>query len=122
MTASSPTTVHSAGVANGAADAGRLITFPLSHFCEKARWALDHAGLSYEELGYPPAVHKAHVVSRGSTTVPVLVSPEGTLRESTDIVTFADRACAPERCLLRASSRQAQRLVQWRITCWPQRR
>ena len=26
-----------------------LITIPISHFCEKARWALERAGLPYRE-------------------------------------------------------------------------
>ena len=68
-----------------------LITFPLSHFCEKARWALDHAGVAYRERGYPPAIHKLAVLPRGGATVPLLVG-ERTLRESTDIVRFADGA------------------------------
>lgn len=79
-------------------DAGVLITFPMSHFCEKARWALDHAGLRYREHGYPPLVHKLAVRPRGSRSVPVLVG-EQTLRQSTDILRFADRACPPGRAL-----------------------
>jgi glutathione S-transferase len=27
----------------------RLVTIPISHFCEKARWALDRAGIDYVE-------------------------------------------------------------------------
>ncbi len=27
----------------------RLLTIPISHYCEKARWALDRAGLDYVE-------------------------------------------------------------------------
>ena len=27
----------------------RLVTIPISPFCEKARWALDRAGLAYRE-------------------------------------------------------------------------
>jgi glutathione S-transferase len=73
-----------------------LVTFPLSHFCEKARWALDHASLSYTEAGYAPAVHKIAVESHGSKTVPLLVG-EQTLRQSTDILRFADRAGPRER-------------------------
>ena len=29
----------------------QLITFAASHFCEKARWALDWHGIAYEEVG-----------------------------------------------------------------------
>ena len=27
----------------------RLLTIPISHYCEKARWALERAGLAYRE-------------------------------------------------------------------------
>lgn len=83
--------------------AGVLITFPLSLFCEKARWALDYAGLSYREHGYPPLVHKLAVRRHGGRTVPLLVGKQ-TLRQSTDILSFADRACPSERALYPAAS------------------
>jgi Glutathione S-transferase, N-terminal domain len=28
----------------------KLVTFALSHFCEKARWALDWHGIAYDEI------------------------------------------------------------------------
>jgi glutathione S-transferase len=27
----------------------RLVTIPISHYCEKARWSLERAGLEYRE-------------------------------------------------------------------------
>lgn len=83
-------------------DAGVLITFPISHFCEKARWALDHAGLDYRENGYAPAVHKLAVGRHKADSVPVLVG-EQTLRHSTEILRFADRACPAGRELYPAA-------------------
>jgi glutathione S-transferase len=88
-----------------------LVTFPLSHFCEKARWALDHASLSYSEHGYAPAVHKIAVKSHGSRTVPLLVG-EQTLRESTDILRFADRAGPRERSIYPAGRAAQQEIEQ----------
>jgi glutathione S-transferase len=93
---------------------GTLITFPLSHFCEKARWALDDAGLGYRELGYAPGVHKHAVRRHGSRTVPLLVG-EQTLRESTDILSFADRARSRGRALHPADGdarREIERVVE----------
>jgi glutathione S-transferase len=69
-----------------------LITFPLSHFCEKARWALDHAGVTFGERGYPPAIHKLAVLPHRGSSVPLLVA-DPTLRDSNDILAFADRSC-----------------------------
>ena len=72
----------------------RLITIAPSHYCEKARWALDHAGLPFTEEAHIPLVHAFHTMRstrRQSRTVPILVTPDELLTESTDIVRFADR-------------------------------
>jgi glutathione S-transferase len=69
----------------------RLITIPISHFCEKARWALDLAGLPYREEPHLQVIHWAHTWKAGrGWTAPVLVTPKGPLRESAQIVRFAD--------------------------------
>jgi glutathione S-transferase len=68
-----------------------LITIPISHYCEKARWALDRAGIAYEERRHLPALHRFAVKRHGGgLTAPVLVCPEvGVLAESSDIVVYA---------------------------------
>ncbi len=58
----------------------RLITIPISHFCEKARWALDRAGIGYREERHVQGIHQ--IVARragGGSTVPVLITPDGAL-------------------------------------------
>jgi glutathione S-transferase len=77
-----------------------LITIPISHFCEKARWALDRAGVGYEERAHLQVLHWAAVRRAGAAgkTVPVLVCGETVLSESADILAFADaRAPAGKR-------------------------
>ncbi|MCB9749727.1 MAG: glutathione S-transferase [Myxococcales bacterium] len=71
----------------------RLITIPFSHYCEKARWALERCGVEFEEDGHPPLLHWIAVRRAGGRrTVPILVTPGGpTLCESADIVRWADR-------------------------------
>ena len=69
----------------------RLVTIPISQYCEKARWALERAGLEYREERHVQGLHR--LVSRragGSGTVPVLVAAEGVFSESEDIVCYAD--------------------------------
>ncbi len=84
----------------------RLITIPISHYCEKARWALDWAGLRYTEDAHLQVFHYLPVRRAGGRrTVPVLVHPDGVLLSSTDILSFADERCSAERRLL---PRQAQ--------------
>lgn len=75
----------------------RLLTIPISHYCEKARWALDRAGLPYREERHVQAIHRWYAWRAGrKLTVPVLVTPDRVLTESTDILEFCDeRGSAP---------------------------
>ena len=69
----------------------RLLTIPISHFCEKARWALERAGIDYVEERHVQGIHR--IVARragGGTTMPVLVTDEGVFAESEDILRYAD--------------------------------
>jgi glutathione S-transferase len=76
-----------------------LVTIPISHFCEKARWALDRAEVPYRERAHLQMLHRIAVKrAGGGTTVPVLVCGKTVLPESADIVDFADaRAPADKR-------------------------
>ncbi len=70
----------------------RLVTIPISHYCEKARWALDRAEIAYREERHVQIVHR--VASRragGGGTVPVLVAPDGVFAQSAEILAYADR-------------------------------
>jgi len=69
----------------------RLVTIPISHYCEKARWALERAGLAYREERHVQGVHMlAARRAGGGSTVPVLVTPEGAIGESHDIMLWVD--------------------------------
>ena len=73
-----------------------LITIPISHYCEKARWALDRTGVRYREQAHLQLIHRlAARRAGGGRTVPVLVCGERVLAESADIVDEAD-ANAPQ--------------------------
>ena len=77
-----------------------LITIPISHFCEKARWALDRAGLSYVERPHLQVFHWAAVRrAGGGKTAPVLVRGDRVLADSADIVEEASAEAPPERRL-----------------------
>lgn len=78
----------------------RLITIPLSHYCERARWALDRCGVEYVEEQHLQMFHRPALRRvGGGRTVPALVTPDGTLTDSADIVTFADARAAAGRRL-----------------------
>jgi glutathione S-transferase len=81
----------------------RLITIPISHYCEKARWALERAGLPYREERHVQGIHR--VAARragGGATVPVLVTPEGVLSDSADILAWVDARTPPRQRLFPA--------------------
>jgi len=70
----------------------KLITIPPSHYCEKARWGLDHFGVGYTEERHPPMLHYASCKrAGGGRTAPVLVTDAGVYPDSTDILEFLDR-------------------------------
>jgi glutathione S-transferase len=74
-----------------------LVTISISHYCEKARWALDRAGIAYDERRHLPGLHRVAVRRAGGVlTAPVLVCEQGVLAESADIVVYADERLAPE--------------------------
>ena len=68
-----------------------LVTIPISHFCEKARWALERAGLDYEERRHIQIVHQiAARRAGGGKTAPVLATPDGVFADSRAIMRYAD--------------------------------
>lgn len=85
----------------------RLITIRVSHFNEKARWALDRCGHAYDEDAYMPMLHnlgtmpvllrhRAGAQDKLSTrfSTPVLVADGRVLADSSEIVAFASQQAA----------------------------
>jgi glutathione S-transferase len=69
----------------------RLYTFTISHFSEKARWALDFAGIPYEERRLLPGAHvftTRRLAPR--TSVPVLQHDRTIIQGSTQILDYAE--------------------------------
>ena len=97
--------------------ANRLVTIPISHFCEKARWALDRAQIPYTEERHLQGIHVAHAWrAGGGRTVPVLITADGeVLPESAAIVRWADRCLQPRDQLYPAGppALEAARIEAW---------
>lgn len=91
----------------------RLITIPVSHYCEKARWALDYAGAAYREEGHAQILHYRATAPYQTRTVPVLVDGKTVLRESADIVARADELAPPHRKLLPADPELRAQALKW---------
>ncbi len=67
-----------------------LITIPLSHYCEKVRWALDRVALPYREEPHAPLLHRLATKRNEGGSVPVLVHGSARFLDSTDILVHAD--------------------------------
>ena len=78
----------------------QLITIPISHFCEKARWALERARIPYRERPHMQCLHWVAVKrAGGGRTVPVLVTEDRVLSDSADILAYADSRTPADRRL-----------------------
>lgn len=83
------------------ADEPTLITLTVSHFSEKARWALQRCGIAYTEEAHAPGFHRVAVKAAGGRgPVPCLRLPPvagtsgaGCVDQSTPIMHWADEQC-----------------------------
>jgi glutathione S-transferase len=71
----------------------RFVTFGISHYCEKARWALDWHGIAYDEINWPPGVHMVLAKSCGAKQTSLLILLDGrtVIQGSGAIIDWADR-------------------------------
>ncbi len=74
-----------------------LYVFAISHYCEKARWALDFVGLEYELRHLAPGAHArvARELGATGTSLPFLAAGERVVHGSDAIMDWAD-SVAPE--------------------------
>jgi glutathione S-transferase len=90
----------------------RLYTFTISHFSEKARWALDVNGISYEEKRLLPGVHVLTVRRKArKTTVPVLDHDGRIVQGSSDILDYIEQSLGKKHLALpEADEKRAREL------------
>ncbi|NQZ58043.1 MAG: glutathione S-transferase family protein [Lentisphaeraceae bacterium] len=69
----------------------KLLEFPHSHYCEKARWALDFKGLDFQTVPLLPGFHIITVRKYApATSVPVLLLDNKSVQGSSEILNFLD--------------------------------
>ncbi|HEX7954832.1 MAG TPA: glutathione S-transferase N-terminal domain-containing protein [Burkholderiales bacterium] len=63
-----------------------LLTLPPSHYCERARWALDRQAIEYVEERLAPGAHVLRVKRLGApaTSLPLLLLGNGSLCQGSD--------------------------------------
>lgn len=73
-----------------------LYVFAISHYCEKARWALDSVGVEYELRHLPPGSHVqvAEDLGAASSSLPFLVAEGRVVHGSDAIMDWAASAAA----------------------------
>jgi glutathione S-transferase len=72
----------------------QLYTMRVSPWSERARWALDHHALAYQEIEHVPMLGERrlrNLAKRDKASVPLLVVRDEVLTESWDIARYADR-------------------------------
>ncbi|AOA57944.1 glutathione S-transferase family protein [Acinetobacter larvae] len=79
-----------------------LYQFPLSHFCEKARWLLDFKQLEYVAHNLVPGVHRAFAqLKTRQNSLPILKDQQQWIADSSMIALYLDEKY-PEHSFLRA--------------------
>lgn len=69
-----------------------LLEFPHSHYCEKARWALDHKGIPFQATAIMPGYHVRTVRKIApKTSVPVLIDGEKVVQGSSEIIDYLEQ-------------------------------
>jgi glutathione S-transferase len=68
-----------------------LYQFPISHYCEKARFALDYKGINYRTRNLLPGLHRLTTTRFGQgSSVPVLTHHGVAIQGSAAIITYLD--------------------------------
>ncbi len=69
----------------------KLFQFAISHYCEKARWALDYKGIRYEAINLLPGTHiKTIRQLADKSSVPVLDYDGEIIQGSARIISYLD--------------------------------
>jgi len=70
----------------------KLLEFPHSHYCEKARWALDYKSLPFEAVAIMPGFHMITIRKYApDTSVPVLLYNEEVVQGSSEIINYLEQ-------------------------------
>src|SRR3990172_4026398 len=70
----------------------KLLEFPHSHYCEKARWALDYKGIPFQAVTIMPGLHMITVRKYApDTSVPVLLGDNEVVQGSSEIINYLEQ-------------------------------
>jgi len=90
-----------------------LYQFPISHFCEKARWALDYKNIPYKAKNLLPGPHVKKIMSMAKTSeVPVLEHENNVIQKSNKIIDYLDQQF-PDNCLTPVNEENRKLAQEW---------
>jgi len=95
-----------------------LYVFAISHYCEKARWALDYLGIDYELRFVAPGEHRQIAKKLGApgSSVPYLLADGQVIQGSAAIIDWADDTAPPGgKCLTPNADRDKCEQIEKRI-------
>ncbi|WP_428354574.1 glutathione S-transferase family protein [Methyloprofundus sp.] len=90
-----------------------LYQFPISHYCEKVRWALDYKQLDYQVKNLLLGFHSLTTKKIAEqSSVPVIVDDEMVIQGSAKIITYLDEHY-PERSLSPEDEQLKAQAIEW---------
>jgi glutathione S-transferase len=94
-----------------------LYIFAISHYCEKARWALDHYDIAYHLRPVMPGMNRGIAKKLGGTggSLPFLKTADGFVGGSPAIIDWGENNRKPGRPRLAGTDEAATRAVEHRI-------
>ncbi|MFN3712697.1 MAG: glutathione S-transferase family protein [Alcanivoracaceae bacterium] len=89
-----------------------LYQFPISHYCEKSRWQMDHKGLPYVARNLLPGPHRIRTrLMANIDTLPVLRDSKRVVGDSTKIAYYLEKYY-PDKPLIPATGDARQRVIE----------
>jgi glutathione S-transferase len=90
-----------------------LYDFRFSHYCEKARWALDYKGIAYTSRHLLPGFHMRTTRKIAPhTCLPILKADDVTIQDSTEIINFLEQSFR-DRSLTPNDPSDAKAAIEW---------
>jgi len=94
-----------------------LYQFPISHYCEKIRWAMDYKGLDYKLKNLFPGLHLRTTKKMAPKTyLPILIDNGEQVQNSHVILTYLDETY-PEKSLTPKDPELLVQALEWEKYC-----
>ena len=91
----------------------KLYQFPISHYCEKIRWALEFKNIDHEIKNLIPGLHLLKTKKLApESSVPILTHKGLVIQGSSEIISYLDKTF-PERRLTPKETHERDKVLEW---------